>query len=57
MVPDEFHWPSTNGALAPDTHTSVVDTTVHDIGAADPILPDPHILAATVPSIGGYIVH
>ena len=53
---DAFHWSSTPDTTpAPDTHTAVVDTTVHDTVA--PILPDPHILAATVPSIGGYIVH
>ena len=48
-INNSFNWPAT------DTHTAVVDTTVHD--AVAPILPDPHILAATLPSIGGYIVH
>jgi hypothetical protein len=55
-VTDSFNWPVTqNSAPAPDTHTAVVDTTVHDTVA--PILPDPHTLAATVPSLGGYIIH
>ena len=30
-------------------------TTVHD--SVGPILPDPHVLAATVPSLGGYVIH
>ena len=46
---DSFNWPAT------DTHTAVVDATVHDIVA--PILPDPHVLAATVPSLGGFMIH
>jgi hypothetical protein len=59
-----FHWtPSTDSTPASDMHNSVVVntiTTVHDT-TVDPvvsaILPDPHVLAATVPSIGGYLVH
>jgi hypothetical protein len=56
---DVFQWP-TGSTSAPDMHNSVmhnsvVDTTVHD--AVAPILPDPHTLAATVPSLGGYIIH
>jgi hypothetical protein len=54
ITPESFNWPtSQNNTPAPDTHTSVVDTTVHDAV----VLPDLHVLAATVPSIGGYIIH
>ncbi len=54
---DLFHWtPSTNTTPAPDTHTAVVDTTVHDTEVA-PILPDPHVLAATMPGLGGFMIH
>ncbi|HEY2248171.1 MAG TPA: cadherin domain-containing protein [Bradyrhizobium sp.] len=53
-----FDWPAQGTTPAPDTHTSVVDTTVHDIAPPiGSILPDLHVLAATLPSIGGYIVH
>ena len=51
---NDFDWMSPT-TPATDTHTAVVDTAVHDMVA--PILPDPHTLAATLPSIGGYIIH
>ena len=50
-----FDWPAQDTTPAPETHTSVVDRRCTILVGS--ILPDLHVLAATVPSIGGYIIH
>jgi hypothetical protein len=57
-IGDAFHWPPAT-APAPDTHMAVVDTTLHDavLAPVAAILPDAHALAATIPSLGGFIIH
>jgi hypothetical protein len=51
-IGDAFNWPP---ALTTDIHTAVVHDAI--AGPVASILPDLHTLAATVPSMGGFIIH
>jgi hypothetical protein len=58
---DDFGWSPPADITPPLVvgQTSVVDITPHDtvVPPIGSIVPDLHVLAATLPSIGGYIVH